>query len=55
MSFDEVSNTIESIKKFSDKDIELFVNMAVEQGLTFDPDYLTFILMDIRKPKEIEE
>lgn len=48
MDFKDIYRIFSDIKKMDDEDIELFVGLTKEKGLTFDADYLRFILKDIR-------
>lgn len=48
LSLDEVTRLYERMSKFTDEEIEQYVNLAIEKGLTFDADYLRFILKDIQ-------
>jgi hypothetical protein len=48
ISLEKVTEIVKNINNFSDADIELFVKIAVEQGLTFDTDYLRLILKDMK-------
>lgn len=51
LPLNEVVDLYEKMSRFSDEEIEQYVNLAVEKGLTFDPDYLRFILKDIQGSK----
>lgn len=48
ISLEKVTEIIKNIKNFSEAEIELFVKISVEQGLTFDADYLRLILKDMK-------
>lgn len=53
LTINEVSQLVERMSKFTDEEVELFVKLAVEKGLTFDPDYLRFTLKDLRRTQQL--
>lgn len=49
MDFTEVNGIIEKIKTMSDAEVNIFIDIAKEKGLTKEPDELRISLESIRK------
>lgn len=55
LSIEDVTKIIERMSGFTDEEIDMYIQISVEKGLTGNPDTLRSVLQGIRNQKEKDE